>query len=395
MIELAKRIKNIKPSATLALGQRADELQTQGKPIINLTVGEPDFDTPQHIKDAAIKAIENGFTKYTAVDGIKQLKQAIINKFATENKLDYQLKQIIVSCGAKHSLFNAFAALLNPGDEMVIPAPFWVSYPDMVKILEAKPVIIETTFEQQFKITPEQLEAALTPKTRALVLNSPSNPSGKAYSAAELKQFSEILLKYPQVTIISDDIYEHILWNPAEFTNIVNVCPELYQRTLVVNGVSKAYAMTGWRIGYTAGPENIIAAMKTLQSQSTSNPTSIAQIAAYEALSGDQSATVKMAQAFKSRHDLILPRLQKMPGVKCLPSDGTFYFFANLEEVLRHSTKVTTDLELSEYLLNEANLAVVPGSAFGTPGHLRLSFATTIENLTEAMDRMETALKKL
>ncbi len=395
MNQLASRINSIKPSATLALGQRAEEMQAQGNPVINLTVGEPDFDTPQHIKDAAIQAIQDGFTKYTAVDGIKKLKQAIITKLATENKLEYQLKQILVSCGAKHSLFNIFAALLNPGDEMIVPAPFWVSYPDMAKIVEAVPVIIETTMENHFKMTAEQLEAAITPKTRLLILNSPCNPTGLAYQAAELKKFGEVLHRHPQVIVVSDDIYEHILWTPSPFVNILNTCPELYERCVVVNGVSKAYAMTGWRIGFAAGPEKLIAAMKTIQSQSTSNPCSIAQIAAYEAFSGDQSSVEVMARAFKARHDLILPQLQKMPGVKCLPSDGAFYSFPNVQDVLYQATMVKTDSELSEYLLNEAHVAVIPGTPFGAPGHLRLSFATTTENLQEGMKRMDAAIRRL
>lgn len=394
MKEVAKRISTIKPSATLALSARADEMLAQGKPVINLTVGEPDFDTPQNIKDAAIQAIQKGFTKYTAVDGIKPLKQAIITKLATENKLDYQLKQILVSCGAKHSLFNLFAALLNPGDEIIIPAPYWVSYPDMAKILEAVPVAISTNIESQFKMTPAQLEAAITPKTRALVLNSPCNPTGMAYTADELRAFGEVLLKHPNIVIISDDIYEHILWNHGPFTNILNVCPALYDRCVVINGVSKAYSMTGWRIGYAAGPEKLIAAMKTIQSQSTSNPTSIAQAAAVEALSGDQTSIAVMARAFKARHDLILPQLQKMPGVKCLPSDGAFYCFPCIQDVL-YQAAMTSDLEFGDYLLKEANLAVVPGSAFGAPGYIRLSFATSTENLEEAMRRMGAAIEKL
>lgn len=395
MKELAKRVSTIKPSATLAQGQRADELIAEGKPVINLTVGEPDFDTPQHIKDAAILAIQNGSTKYTAVDGTKSLKQAIIKKFATENHLDYNAKQIIVSCGAKHSLFNIFAAILNPEDEIIIPAPYWVSYPDMAKILEAVPVIIKTTMEHHFKITPQQLEKAITPKTRAIVFNSPNNPTGIAYTEAELKAFGEILLSHPNIVVITDDIYEHTLWGHAKFANILNACPELYDRCIVVNGVSKAYAMTGWRIGYAAGPEKIIAAMKIIQSQSTSNPCSIAQAAAVTALSDDQSSVAVMTRAYKSRHDLILPTLQRMPGVKCLPSDGTFYSFPSIQDVLYQSTIVKTDLEFSDYLLNEANIAVVPGSAFGAPGYIRISFATTTENLEEAMRRMEWAIKKL
>ncbi len=395
MKDLAKRVRNLKPSATLALSARADEMSAQGKPIINLTVGEPDFDTPQNIKDAAIQAIQKGFTKYTAVDGIKSLREAIIAKFANENKLDYSLKQTLVSCGAKHSLFNLFEALLNPGDEIIIPAPYWVSYPDMAHLVEAVPVIVSADITSHFKMSPAQLEAAITPKTRALILNSPCNPTGMAYTAAELKAFADILLKHPNILIISDDIYEHILWNHRPFQNILNVCPALYDRCVVVNGVSKAYSMTGWRIGYAAGPEKLIAAMKTIQSQSTSNPCSIAQAASVEALKGDQASIAVMARAFKARHDLILPELQRMPGVKCLASDGAFYCFPSVQDVIKQSASMTTDLEFSDYLLNEAHLAVVPGSAFGAPGHIRLSIATSTENLEEAVRRMGEAISKL
>ncbi|HSW71439.1 MAG TPA: pyridoxal phosphate-dependent aminotransferase [Gammaproteobacteria bacterium] len=395
MKEIAKRVSHIGPSATLALSQRADELLAQGKPIINLTVGEPDFDTPQHIKDAAIKAIQQGLTKYTAVDGMKALKQAILTKLAHENKLDYQLKQILVSCGAKHSLFNLFQALLNPGDEVIIPAPYWVSYPDMVKLAEARPVIIETDIKQHFKMSAEQLEAAITAQTKALIINSPCNPTGFAYSPSELKAFGDILVKYPEIIVITDDIYEHILWAELPFTNILNACPALYERTVVINGVSKAYAMTGWRIGYAAGPDKLIAAMKIIQSQSTSNPCSIAQAASIEALQGDQSSIRLMTQSFKTRHDLLVKALSSMPGVKCLPADGTFYSFPCIQDVLYQSASLTTDIELSDYLLNEAHLAVVPGSAFGAPGYLRISFATSTENLEVAMKRMKEAIQKL
>ena len=395
MNALANRVLSIKPSATLALAQRADELLAQGKPIINLTVGEPDFDTPQHIKDAAIRALNEGFTKYTAVDGTKGLKQAVINKLSRENKLDYNLKQILVSCGAKQSLFNLFAALLNPGDEILIPAPYWVSYPDMAKIVDAVPVIIDTNFEQHFKMTPAQLEEAITPKTRALIINSPCNPTGLAYLEEELKAFGAILEKHPNIVVITDDIYEHILWSTPTFTNILNACPALYDRCVVVNGVSKAYAMTGWRIGYAAGPEKLIAAMKIIQSQSTSNPNSIAQVAAEEALNGDQTSIHIMARAFKARHDLLLAGFEKIPGLKCLPSAGTFYSFPSVQDVLYQSSIMATDVEFSDYLLKEAHLAVVPGSAFGAPGHIRLSFATSTENLEEALKRMEEAISKL
>lgn len=393
--ELAQRVQRIKPSPTLAVAARAEELQKSGKKILNLSVGEPDFDTPNYVKEAAIKAIHDGLTKYTAVDGTKSLKQAICDKFKRENNLDYKLDQILVSCGAKHSLYNLFATLLNEGDEVIIPAPFWVSYPDMVKLTDGTPVIIETEATQQFKITPQQLEAAITNKTRLIVLNSPSNPSGMAYTQAELKALGEVLLKHPEVFIVSDDIYEHILWNHLPFSNIVMACPELYSRTIVVNGVSKAYAMTGWRIGYAAGPANIIAAMKKVQSQVTSNPTSIAQAAAEAALNGDTTCIKQMCQSFKERHDYVYGELKSMPGVECLAGDGTFYIFPGIKAFLNKNAGPTNDLEFAELLLNDAGIALVPGSAFGTPGYLRISFATSMETLKASMQGMRTVIASL
>lgn len=392
--ELAARVQRIKPSPTLAVSARADELIAAGKNIINLGVGEPDFDTPAHIKQAAIDAINKGYTKYTAVDGTKGLKKAIIDKFARDNHLTYEPSQILVSVGAKHSFYNLFAALLNEGDEVIIPAPYWVSYPDMAKLCDATPVVINTGIAQHFKITPAQLEAAITPKTRILVLNSPSNPTGVAYTATELKALSVVLLRHPHVIIASDDIYEHTLWSNEPFANIVTVCPELYERCVVINGASKAYAMTGWRIGYAAGPKNIIAAMKKIQSQSTSNPTSISQYATEAALNGDQACIATMIKAYKERHNFVLAALKQMPGVKCEPSDGTFYSFPNVEDVIQKSSKINNDIELAEYLLNEAEIALIPGSAFGAPGYLRISYATSMEKLQEAMKRMAAALEK-
>ena len=393
--DLAARVQRIKPSATLAVSARADELIAAGKDIISLSVGEPDFDTPDFIKTAAIKAIQNGKTKYTAVDGISSLKQAIIKKFQRDNNLQYDPSQIIVSCGGKHSIFNFFEAVLNVGDEVVIPAPYWVSYPDIAKLADAVPVIIKADIDQQFKITPSQLEAAITPKTRIVLLNSPSNPTGVAYTKAELRALGNVLLKYPNTLVMTDDLYELNIWSKEPFANIVMACPELYDRCIVVNGVSKAYAMTGWRIGYTAGPTKIIAAMKKIQSQSTSNPTSIAQYAAEAALTGDQSCIAEMTHAYKERHDYILSELLKMQGVKCQPADGTFYIFPSMEGVIERSDKITNDIELAEYLLNEAEIAVIPGSAFGAPGYLRLAYATSMEKIKEAMKRMNTALAKL
>ncbi|MCE3239201.1 MAG: Aspartate aminotransferase [Gammaproteobacteria bacterium] len=393
--ELAARVQRIKPSPTLAVSARADELIATGKDIINLGVGEPDFDTPDFIKQAAITAIQQGFTKYTAVDGISGLKQAIIKKFARDNQLTYAPNQILVSCGAKHSLYNLFAAVLNADDEVIIPAPYWVSYPDIAKLADAVPVTINTDINQQFKITPAQLKAAITPQTRLVVLNSPSNPAGVAYTAAELTALGQILLQHPSLLIVSDDIYEHTLWTKASFTNILITCPQLHDRCIIVNGASKAYAMTGWRIGYAAGPAHIIAAMKKIQSQSTSSPTSIAQVAAEAALNGDQTCITTMTNAYKERHDFVINELRKMPGIACQPCDGTFYIFPSVKAILQRATEIKNDLELADYLLQEAGIAVVPGSAFGTPGYIRISYATSMKNLQEAMRRMKAALEKI
>ena len=390
--ELAARVQRIKPSPTLAVSARADQLISEGKNIINLSVGEPDFDTPDFIKEAAIKAIQDGFTKYTAVDGTGGLKKAIIQKFRRDNQLDYQPSQILVSCGAKHSFYNLFAAILNPGDEVIIPAPYWVSYPDMAKLMDATPVIINAELEQNFKITPEQLQAAITPKTRLVLLNSPSNPTGTAYTAVELKALANILLQYPNILVVSDDIYEHTLWTKDTFSNILMVCPELYDRAIIINGVSKTYAMTGWRIGYAAGPVNVIAAMKKIQSQSTSNPTSIAQVAAEAALNGDQSCITAMTKAYKERHDFILDTFKNIPGIQCRPCEGTFYSFPRITDFFGKIPHVNNDIEFTEYLLNQAEIAVIPGSAFGAPGYIRISYATSMEKIKEAMKRMQKAL---
>src|SRR5579883_2549663 len=345
---LADRVERIKPSPTIATAARAEELQAAGKKIINLSIGEPDFDTPAPIKEFAIKAVHDGHTKYTAVDGMKSLKQAVINKYIRENRLKYELNQILISCGAKHSLYNLFSALLNPGDEVIIPAPYWVSYPDMVMLADGIPVFVTAGIDQHFKITPAQLEAAITNKTRLVIFNSPSNPSGMAYTENELKALGEVLLRHPAIWIATDDIYEHHLWNHRPFTNIVNACPELYDRTLVVNSVSKTYAMTGWRIGYTAGPAKIIGAMKKAQSQNTSSPCSISQYAALGALEGEQACVAEMTKAYKERHDFIVGELQKIPGIKCLPSDGTFYTFPSIEGLLRPDKGITNDVEFAE-----------------------------------------------
>ena len=389
---LSNRVCSIKPSPTLAVTARAAAMRAQGKDIVGLGAGEPDFDTPDHIKAAAIKAIESGFTKYTAVDGTAGLKKAIQDKFKRENGFDYTLKQILVSCGGKQSFYNLAQALINPGDEVIIPAPYWVSYPDMVLLADGVPVIIEGPQTQNFKITPAQLASAITPKTRLFVINSPSNPSGMAYSEAELKALGEVLRRHPDIIIATDDMYEHILWDAGKFINILNVNPDLYDRTMVLNGVSKAYSMTGWRIGYAAGPEWLIEAMTNIQSQSTSNPTSISQVAAEAALNGDQGFIGEMLKAFKSRHDFVVEALNAMPGVDCLRTDGTFYVLPNFEGVIARLEGVNDDLGLSEYLIEKAGVAVVPGSAFGAPGHIRLSIATSMANLEKAISRIRAAI---
>ncbi|HVE44522.1 MAG TPA: pyridoxal phosphate-dependent aminotransferase [Gammaproteobacteria bacterium] len=394
IVTLANRVERIRPSATLAISAKADSLQAEGKPIINLSVGEPDFDTPAHIKKAAADAMAAGHTRYTAVDGILPLRQAIVDKFAKENLLQYALNQVMVSCGAKHSLYNLFMALLNPGDEVLIVAPYWVSYPDMVKLADGVPIIIETHFADHFKLSPAQLEAAITPNTRMIILNSPSNPTGLSYTKAELAALGEVLLRHPQVFIASDDIYEHNLWN-GTFCNILNACPALYDRCMVVNGVSKTYAMTGWRIGYVAGPANVVAAMKKAQSQSTSNPTSIAQYAALAALTGNQDCIQVMKKAYKERHDFLLGELQTIPGFDCIPSDGTFYTFPSIKALLQKDPAIHDDLTFSDFLLSEAEVAVVPGSAFGAPGHIRLCFTTSMDKLETAVKRIRQAVKRL
>ena len=391
-LTLAKRIQRVKPSPTLAVTARVAELRAAGKNIIGLGAGEPDFDTPDHIKAAAIQAIKDGFTRYTAVDGTPSLKQAIIAKFNHDNGLDYTPDQILVSCGGKQSFYNLCQAMLNTGDEVIIPAPYWVSYPDMVLLAEGEPVIVATGVNSHFKISPEQLEAAITPKTRLFVINSPSNPTGVAYTMAELEALGKVLQQHPQVLIATDDMYEHILWSEEPFCNILNACPDLYDRTIVLNGVSKVYAMTGWRIGYAGGPADLIKAMKKVQSQSTSNPASISQAAAQAALEGDQSCIQPMVKAFRERHDYVVDTLNRIPGVVCLPADGTFYCFPQMQAVIDRLDKVSDDIALAEYLLDEAGVALVPGSAFGAPGYVRISFATSMDILKDALARLTDAL---
>ena len=391
-LTLAKRIQRVKPSPTLAVTARVAELRAAGKNIIGLGAGEPDFDTPDHIKAAAIQAIKDGFTRYTAVDGTPSLKNAIIAKFKRDNGLDYAADQILVSCGGKQSFYNLCQAMLNTGDEVIIPAPYWVSYPDMVLLADGEPVIVPTGVDNRFKISPAQLAAAITPKTRLFVLNSPSNPTGVAYTHAELEALGMVLQQHPQVLIATDDMYEHIIWSKEPFCNILNACPELYDRTIVLNGVSKVYAMTGWRIGYAGGPARLIKAMKKVQSQSTSNPASISQAAAQAALDGDQSCIQPMIKAFRERHDYVVDALNTIPGVVCLPADGTFYCFPHMQTVIDRLDQVSDDIELAEYLLDKAGVAVVPGSAFGAPGYARISFATGMDILKDALARLTDVL---
>jgi len=391
-IKLSDRVKSVKPSPTLAITARAAAMRAEGKDIIGLGAGEPDFDTPDHIKAAAVKALDNGFTKYTAVGGTASLKKAVIEKFKKDNRLDYQPNQILVSCGGKQSSFNLTQALLNEGDEVIIPAPYWVSYPDMVLLAGGVPVIIETSQAQNFKISPEQLRAAITDKTRLIFINSPSNPTGVAYSLDELKALGDVLKDFPNIIIATDDMYEHIVWKKGSFVNILNAHPDLYDRTVVMNGVSKAYSMTGWRIGYAAGPADLIEAMCTIQSQSTSNPTSISQVAAEAALTGDQSCMDTMMAEFKKRHDYVVAELNKIDGIDCLETDGTFYVFPNVEKAIAGMNDINDDLEFAEYLIEKAGVALVPGSAFGCPGHVRISIATSMKNLENALERIRKAL---
>ena len=398
MPSVAQRLQAIKASPTLAVSAKAARLKAEGKDVIAMGAGEPDFDTPQFIKDAAIAAINKGLTKYTPAGGTASLKKAIAAKFKRENGLDYTDKQILVSVGGKQTSFNLCLALLNPGDEAIIPAPYWVSYPDMAMMAGGKPVFIHAGIEQGYKITAAQLEKAITPKTRLIWINSPSNPTGAVYTADELKSLGEVLRKHPQIVIASDDMYEHILLDGSKFVNILNVCPDLYPRTVTMNGVSKAYSMTGWRIGYCGGPAELIEAMENVQSHSTSNPASISQYAAEAALTGDQSCIDPMVAAFKERGKMVSEGLNRIPGVKCLDPAGAFYVFPDCREAiarLHAAGKIAapTDMALCDYLLTRPKaVAAVPGSAFGSEGYLRISFATSTENIRKAVERMAEAI---
>jgi aspartate aminotransferase len=390
-VSVSKRVQKVKPSPTLAMTARAAKLKAEGKDIIGLAAGEPDFGTPAHISDAGIEAIRKGITRYTAVDGTAELKNAIIAKFKRDNSLTYDSGQILVSSGAKQTCFNACAALLDPGDECVIPAPYWVSYPDMALLADGVPVCVYAGPAQGYKITAAQLAAAITPRTKLFIINSPSNPTGAAYTRSELQALGEVLAKHPQIVIASDEMYEHIYWAPEAFTSFAQANPYLYDRTITINGVSKAYAMTGWRIGYCGGPKEIVAAMSTVQGQSTSNASSISQRAATVALNGDQTCVGEMNKAFKARHDFVVAGLNAIPGISCLPGAGTFYAFANVEGAMR-SLGLKDDTEFAEYLLANALVAVVPGSGFGAPNHMRISFACSMDTLKDALGRIRLAM---
>lgn len=373
------------------MSMKAAELKAQGHDILSLSVGEPDFDTPAHIRQAGIDAINQGQTRYTAVDGTPALKDAIIAKLKRDNELDYGPKEILVSSGAKQSIFNMFQAALEQGDEVLIPAPYWVSYPDMVRLADADPVILHTQAKDNYLISPQQLKSAINENTRLLILNAPSNPTGMGYSRQALEALGEVLLEFPKVLICSDDIYEHIWWGEEPFYNIAQVVPALKDRMVLVNGVSKAYAMTGWRIGYAAGPADLITQMRKVQSQSTSNPCSISQAAAVAALNGDQTCIQEMTAAFKARHDWVVPALNDCPGLTCQAAHGAFYVFIDCGQAIER-LGLGDDLALAEYFLEHAKVAMVPGTAFGAPGHLRLSFALGLETLQEAVGRIKAAL---
>lgn len=393
-MKLSNRISNTKTSATIAMSMKARELKTQGKDIISLSAGEPDFDTPDHIKDSAIKSINEGNTKYTPVDGMISLKQSIVEKFKNENNLDYDLSQILVSTGCKQSIYNLCQATLDKGDEVLIPSPYWVSYPEIVKLSDASPVFIETNSDNDFKVTGKMLLDNITNRTKMLLLNSPSNPSGFIYNEEDLKDIGRVLKEYPNIIIASDDIYEHIIFNEKRFVNILNVCPDLYNQTVILNGVSKAYAMTGWRIGYAAGNNEIIQAMKKIQSQSTSCTCSISQSAATAALSYGNEEVKKMVSEYQRRSEFLYNELNKIEGIEYKKPDGSFYAFINVDGLINSLDGINDDFDLAEYFLNEGEVAVVPGTAFGSKNHIRISFATSMENLEKAVGRVKNLLSR-
>lgn len=379
------------PSATSAVLGLAAELREAGRDIISLGAGEPDFDTPDHVKQAAIQAIRDGQTKYTAIDGTSTLKAAIQRKFKRDNGLDYEANQILVSVGAKHTLFNACLSILSKGDEAIVPAPYWVSYPDLVRVADADPIIVETGIEDDFKVTPAKLETAITDKTRLLFLNSPSNPTGSCYTRSELEALGAVIAKHPNIVVLADDIYEHIHWAPDPFCSIAEACPDLYNQVVTINGVSKCYAMTGWRIGYAGGPPEVIKAMKTIQSQITSNPSSISQVAATAALDGDQGCMDEMLKAYKARSDYIVAALNDIPGFECREGEGAFYAFPKVTDAMQ-AKGLKDDVELVKLLLDKGDVVMVPGTPFGAPGYVRISFACSIAELEDAAQRIRKAI---
>ena len=397
---LANRLSNIKPSPTMAISAKAMEMKAAGIPVIGLAAGEPDFDTPDFIKEAATQAIDGGQTKYTAVDGTPAMKAAVAAKFERENGLSYDAKtEITVGTGGKQVLYNAFMATLNPGDEVLIPAPYWVSYPDMAILAEGTPVFVTGSADNGFKVQPDDLRAALTPKTKWFILNSPSNPTGAAYTEAELKALGDVLMDFPNVLIMTDDMYEHLVYDDFNYTTIAQVCPALKNRTLTCNGVSKAFAMTGWRIGYAGGPASLIKAMAKIQSQSTSNPSSVSQAAALAGLNGDPSFLAERNAVFKARRDMVVARLNAIEGIDCATPDGAFYVYPSLAGLIGKKTPsgeaISSDGDFAAYLLDAAQVAVVPGVAFGLSPHFRISYATSTEALEDAMDRIAKAVTEL
>jgi aspartate aminotransferase len=392
-LTISRRAQRVKPSPTLAVTALANRLKAEGKDIIGLGAGEPDFDTPVHIADAGVEAIRTGFTRYTNVEGVNELKDAIIAKFKRDNGIAYERAQILVSSGAKQTIFNLCMAVLDTGDETIIPAPYWVSYPDMVLLSDGIPVMPSAGPEQGYKITPKQLATAITARTRLVLFNSPSNPTGAAYTRAELRALADVLVDHPRILIGTDDMYEKIYWAPEPFVSLLTVAPELYDRTVTINGCSKAYAMTGWRIGYCGGPKEIVTAMGTIQGQSTSNASSISQKAAIAALNGSQQCVTDMNRAFKERHDYVVAALNSLPGVSCLPGAGTFYAFADVRGAMAN-LGLRDDNAFSEYLIDKAGVAVVPGSGFGAPGHMRLSFACSRQTLEKAIERIRAVLPR-
>ena len=388
---ISERVRKVKPSATIAISSKAMEMRSAGINVISMSAGEPDFDTPQHIKDAAKAAMDNGMTKYTQVDGTPELKEAIIKKFSDDNDLSYQPENILVSTGAKQTLYNLFQAILGDGDEVIIISPYWVSYPDMVLLADAKPVFVDTFQENNFSLDLNAFSNAINEKTKLVIINSPSNPTGITFTRSDYESIGAVLDNYPNAYVATDDMYEYIYWGEEPFVSFAQACPALFDRTITINGVSKSYAMTGWRIGYCGGPADVIGAMKKVQSQSTSNPSSISQAATVAALNGSKDEVFSMVEQYKIRHDYLCSALNAIEGFKTSPGTGAFYLFPDVKNVIENKG-FSDDMELSEYLIESANVAVVPGSAFGSKGYIRLSYATSLENIKEAVERISKSL---